>query len=94
MFYFLSLNGAQQIAHHAGIDAAVLGLGGLPQPSGDENVSNVRALQRSLDVFRNLKIERNMLHALRQVVLVTGNTGDRPTLGRDQMIGQVAADNA
>ena len=29
-----------------------------------------------------------------QVMLVAGNTGDRPALGRDQMLSQMAANNA
>ena len=40
------------------------------------------------------KIDGNVLHAFWQVMLVAGNTGDRPALGRDQMLSQMAADNA
>ena len=55
---------------------------------------DIRALQRGFHVLANLKVDGNVLHAFWQVMLVAGNAGDRPALGRDQMLSQMAADNA
>ena len=84
----------QQIAHHAGIHAAVLGLRRLAQPGGDEYVRDIGALQRRFHVLANLKVDGNVLYAFWQVMVVAGNAGDRPALCRDQMLGQMAANNA
>jgi hypothetical protein len=92
--YFLAFNRTQQVAHHAGIHAAVLGLGGLAQPGGDEYVRDIQALQRIFHVLADLKVDGNVRHACRQVVIVARDAGDRPALGRDQTLGQMAANNA
>ena len=60
MHYFFAFNGMQQIAHHAGIHAAVLGLRRLAQPGGDEYVRDIGVLQRRFHVLGNLKVDGNM----------------------------------
>ena len=94
MLDVLAFDRMQQIAHHARIHAAVLGLRGLAQPCGDEDIRDIRVLQRRLHVLAGLQVDGNVLHAFWQVVLVARNTGDRPALGRHQMPRQMAADNA
>ena len=93
VFDVLAFNRMQQIAHDAGIHTAVVGLRRLAQPSGDENFSNVHVLQRGFHLATSLEIDGDVLYAFWQVMLVTGNAGDCPA-GRDQMLRQVAADNA
>jgi hypothetical protein len=94
MLDLLAFNPMQQIAYDAGIHAAVLDLRRLAHPGGDENVRDIRVLQRRLHVLAGLQVDCNVLHAFWQVVLVARNTGDGPALGRHQMLRQMAADNA
>ena len=87
MLDFFVFDRMQQIADHGGIHAAVLGLRGLAQPGGDKQVRDVRVRQRGIHILADLKVDGNVLYPFGQVVVVAGNTGDRPALGRRQMLG-------
>jgi hypothetical protein len=56
--------------------------------------TSVTSARFSAVVLANLKVDGNVLYAFWQVMVVAGNAGDRPALCRDQMLGQMAANNA
>ena len=94
MLDLLAVHGGEQVAHHAGVDAAVLGFGGLAQPRRDEDIGWFHPLQRGLHRVVIHEIDRDVFHALGQVVFVAGNASDLPTLRGLEMFSQMAADNS
>ena len=89
----LAFHRAQEIAHHAGVDAAVFCFRRLAQPGRDEDVGGMNVCQRLHDGDGVGQVHGDMSDARRQVVLVTGKAGDSPAFGH-KPFRQMAADNA
>ncbi len=89
----LAINGIQQVAHHAALTRQFLGLGGLAQPGGDEDMARAEIGQRPAGRRSVRQVDGNVKDAGRQVMLVAGNAGDDPAF-REQPFGEMPADDA
>ena len=88
-----ALQAVQQVAHHAAVDADILGLGGLSQPGGDEHRIRLQAGEGSLGGGGVLQIGSDRRDA-RLPVRPACQTVDRPALVEQSLRGGAADDAA
>ena len=84
----------QDVADHGAVDGAVLGLGGLPRPGGEEDVGGLDRRQRPADALGVAQVGRDRADPGRRGLGVAGEAVDGPAARLQQVLGEVAAGDA